>query len=1075
MKKYLIIILILLSVNYAKAGGLAIWCESNSCLYLDYTSGIKDFSEGDYYRGYRITKIFIWSGASWIFDDTLKEEITSIQFITNTSLNSPPVRIGDTSLSGWFMDLPNLESIEGFGGITTPYATDMSNMFSGCEKLTSVNLNSLDTSNVTDMHSMFSGCSSLTNIELSSFDTSKVTNMHSMFSGCSSLTDIELSSFDTSRVTDMHSMFSGCSKLTNVELNGFNTSLVTNMSSMFEGCRSITNIEVNGFSTHNVTNMSAMFSDCRGITSLNLSNYDTSKVTNMSALFSGCSGLTSVDLNMFDTSNVKDMSAMFSGCSRLTSINLSNFDTSNAKDMSAMFSDCSGIWSLNLRSFDMSKVTNMNSMFKGCSRIKSLNINTLDTSKVTDMGALFSGCSGLTSLDLSYFNTSLVTNMDAMFYDCSGLTSLDVSFFDTSKVTNMNSMFKGCCSLIIIDLYNFDTSNVTSMKGMFENCTSLTNINVSGFNTRKIESMNSMFENCSSLKRILCNFTFGNSINANRMFCGCGNLETIYAEGSWDCISSDRMFYGCYNLSGALSYNSNRLNAKYANNSGYFSYFKTNYSTFVGTSVESWHAMSFAQPQYTPYVLIDDGRPSKMVECIFSTTANTGEIMFQTVNGLENGDYEVQVYANSYYTPNQGFESDINEGDCTLSYVYANDRHKYLTTHIGNSFDEGNIYTIYAPVVDGKLRIGLVAERPGANWYTIQIKSLRLLKSEVVVYADNLSKTEGEPNPQFSYIIHGTSTYQGSPVLSCNATEMSPEGSYVIDINTDDMSCDKPIYKQTGVLTVVAPQIQVVWCKGNSTLYFFTDKEIYQSSNLYKGQYISSIWGINDSAFSEEGYPKWHQEVKDDVKNVVFESNFNLAKLKNLSFWFRDCTKLSSISGLEYLNTSNVTDLQYMFYNCKELTNIDLTNFNTSNVVNMKSMFSGCVNLTDLDLSGFNTSSVTDMSSLFSGCVNLANLDLSGLNTSNVTDMNSMFFGCRGLNNLNLNGFKTYRVTDMNSMFYNCRNLKSIDTSGFDTSNVISMYRMFLGCASLANLDIRNFNTSKVENMGAMFYEGVSK
>ena len=64
-------------------------------------------------------------------------------------------------------------------------------------------------------------------------DTSNVTNMSNMFSDCRSLTSLDLSSFNTSKVTDMRYMFYGCSKLTSLDLSSFNTSNVTNMGSMF--------------------------------------------------------------------------------------------------------------------------------------------------------------------------------------------------------------------------------------------------------------------------------------------------------------------------------------------------------------------------------------------------------------------------------------------------------------------------------------------------------------------------------------------------------------------------------------------------------------------------------------------------------------------------------------------------------------------------------------------------------------------------------------------------------------------------------------------------------------------------
>lgn len=63
-----------------------------------------------------------------------------------------------------------------------------------------------------------------------------------------------------------------------------------------------------------------------------------------------------------------------------------------------------------------------------------------------------------------------------------------------------------------------------------------------------------------------------------------------------------------------------------------------------------------------------------------------------------------------------------------------------------------------------------------------------------------------------------------------------------------------------------------------------------------------------------------------------------------------------------------------MFYNCNNLSSIDLSSFNTSNVKNMANMFYNCKKLVSLDVSNFDTSKVTNMSSLFIGCGNLTSI-----------------------------------------------------------------------------------------------------
>ena len=211
---------------------------------------------------------------------------------------------------------------------------------------------------------------------------------------------------------------------------------------------------------------------------------------------------------------------------------------------------------------------------------------------------------------------------------------------------------------------------------------------------------------------------------------------------------------------------------------------------------------------------------------------------------------------------------------------------------------------------------------------------------------------------------------------------------------------------------------------------------------------------------------------------------------------FDGFTKLGSIEGMEYFDTSHVTNMYSMFQGCSSLTSIDLSNFDTSSVINMSSMFNGCSSLTSIDLSNFDTSSVANMPAMFRGCSSLTDLNLSNFDTRNVIDMSSMFFGCSSLISIDLSNFDTSSVTNMSYLFYNCSSLSSLnlsyfntnqvknmsflfrgcsgltdlDLSHFDTSNVTNMSNMFDGCSSLVNLDIRNFNTSSVTNMGAMFW-----
>ena len=202
---------------------------------------------------------------------------------------------------------------------------------------------------------------------------------------------------------------------------------------------------------------------------------------------------------------------------------------------------------------------------------------------------------------------------------------------------------------------------------------------------------------------------------------------------------------------------------------------------------------------------------------------------------------------------------------------------------------------------------------------------------------------------------------------------------------------------------------------------------------------------------------------------AVFDASFANYMPVSTAYWFMRCGSLTSIEGIENLNTANVTNMRWMFSFCSDLTSLDVSGFNTANVTDMGAMFYNCSHLTSLDVSGFKTDNVTNMGEMFYYCPSLTSLDVSGFKTDNVNGMSCMFIGCSGLTSLDVSGFKTDNVTDMISMFEGCSGLLSLDVSGFKTDNVTAMQGMFAGCSGLTSLDVSGFKTDNVTIMGEMF------
>ena len=208
------------------------------------------------------------------------------------------------------------------------------------------------------------------------------------------------------------------------------------------------------------------------------------------------------------------------------------------------------------------------------------------------------------------------------------------------------------------------------------------------------------------------------------------------------------------------------------------------------------------------------------------------------------------------------------------------------------------------------------------------------------------------------------------------------------------------------------------------------------------------------------------------IVHIVFDKSFSTYTPTSLFKFFRNLTHLETITGLEYLNTANVTDMSYMFSSCSSLTSLDVTHFNTANVTNMSSMFSSCLSLTSLDVTHFNTAKVTNMNKMFSNCSSLTSLDVTNFNTANVTDMSYMFFSCSELTSLDVTNFNTANVTNMSSMFSNCLSLTSLYLTNFNTEKVTNMSSMFFSCLSLTTIYASSkFVTPLVTNSSKMFYD----
>ena len=265
-----------------------------------------------------------------------------------------------------------------------------------------------------------------------------------------------------------------------------------------------------------------------------------------------------------------------------------------------------------------------------------------------------------------------------------------------------------------------------------------------------------------------------------------------------------------------------------------------------------------------------------------------------------------------------------------------------------------------------------------------------------------------------------------------------------------------------GYFTEKPNEAYACYTSSNTTLTFYYDTQ--------RGSRPGTTYDLN----TDTNDPGWRSDgINSSVTQVVFDPSFADARPTSTYRWFSYMIYLQSITGMQYLNTSEVTNMTYMFDQCKQLTSIDVSGFNTANVTDMSYMFNLCSGLMSLDLSSFNTTNVTDMRDMFYYCSALTSLDVSGFNTAYVNDMIEMFRGCSALTSIDVSNFITDNVRRMPGMFFDCSGLTSLDLSSFNTDNVTTMDCMFAYSTGLTSVDLSSFTNARVSRTSNMF-EGCS-
>ncbi|MCR4664364.1 MAG: BspA family leucine-rich repeat surface protein [Paludibacteraceae bacterium] len=911
------------------------------------------------------------------------EGFTKLKHIYNFSfLNTSEV----TDMSYMFA---NCESINNVYVINTRNVTSMKGMFMNCKSLIELQTVDFDMNKVTDASEMFSGCTSLERIYCNDDWSVLGFNGEDMFKGCTALKgtcnghttffDEEHTGKEYARTdggTDRPGYFTEINYVYGVFSKDGNT-FTLYCDTKIKEREGITDWKTNEYASSRAEVKKVVVDESMRYHSLS-STY---------GWFRSFSNMTTIEhIEYLNTYRTKDMRQMFKDCLSLEVLDLRGFLMDYLLYSDEMFMGCTSLKTIYC-SYNLSVYPNLlgTDMFAGCTSLIGGNDTKYDASFTNKSYAKPDEVSNpgyFTIVNELYgylYNETFYITYDGKrhrswlsFYPDGHIepegklpeewmadtyaerraTAKSINFF-TYKLENVHPTstahwFEGFTEANeVFHIQWLQTDEVTDMSYMFAGCTKLDTLQ--GFEylkTGKVQSMKGMFLNCQSVKELdVRNFDMSNVKDAGSMFAGCKNLEAIACENDWSAFSFDDtdMFEGCTSLQGGANpptlYSAEHTGKEYARFDGgsalpgYFSGDKEIYGVFSADG--------------KTYTLYYDRKKAERGGFAPSDDENTRNMRYDvekavidiTMKDALPNDMSGWFWGFSKMTriENLGYLNTSKVGAMNMTFYHC----KSLTTIDLRTFDLrkleymnftfaycSNATNIYMPT---RYRLENLRSMRQAFMNCVKLTELDLhafsLKKKVdlqypftktnnltVIYCDedwSLNKS----------IENGDGVFSDAYALTGSQGTKYEEGKWGIEYAHPDGGTENP-----GYFTPFLGEFYGIYSSTGDTLTLYYDKKKIEREGC---DWTLSIY----------------KDLNGNVKTVIFDESVKEARLTTLNLLFSRFTHLTAIEHLDYLNTSEVTDMSYMFSECENLASLDVRNFDISKVTNMDWMFAGCTSL----------------------------------------------------------------------------------------------------------------------------------
>ena len=1003
---------------------------------------------------------------------------------------------------------------------------DFSGLFKNYHSLSYVDILNINLSSVLKMEDMFYGCSNLTTVNAHWQNTSRCTDMSGLFYNCSSLRDIDffIKTVDVSNVKKMDYLFGGCSKLEHIDLERWWLKSIISMSHFVDNCRNLKSVILPPL-LDSLENVSFMFSDCKELSEIyGLESFNPTNVTNMKSMFYGCSSLTGIKLSSLTGSKIDDIEEMFAYCDNVTTISAPSLSIGNVDKynncfvgdgrltkiccpqndkISSLLADLwdeknppylNGCYNRYLHQCHISDLmSELEDNFVNLGLKKNMDFFWSDLS--TEAGvfvfklnqscylsvkrlhvnnkSLFSGIDSLEEFVLVEDNTSDIDTLHQLFKDCKNLRTVDLKGLRDHYATDMSEMFSGCSSIQnIVSLDKLNLSHTTTLSGMFSGCKRLETLDgVKYWDVSQVVDMSRMFENCISLNDIsfLEEWDVSHVTTMNRMFYKCSSISTVEHIKEWDTRSLTnigQLFYKCLSLSEIT-----------------LDWFTKNITDMNSLFYEcaNLSSVTISELEINPVCVHDD---------IFKGCDKIEKVCIPEAMGIKETLQALwsqeAIYKNNCYLKSSNFicqysdsKEELNNNMQSLGLVENIDYYWYEKTgdrdffvfQINNDDCYLSCRTLF---VNGKSIFNSL----------LKLNTLKIIqdnKEKVSTAEAMFEDCRNLVSINLKGLDYQNAISVKAMFRNCNSLTSLDLGAF----NTENVQTFESMLEGCEKIQWVRFD-KVITKKSKSFKNMFKGCRLLTSidlslfdSNLAENmagmfEYCESLTEINLESFVTHNLKDMNSMFKDCVslKNIVWNKNFDTSRVTNMEYLFYNCQALTYV-GLSFFNTLNVKSFGGMFTNCQNLLTLDLSSFDTSNAVNMSFMFYGCNSLTRLSITNFKVSKVTNMSYMFAGCFLLSDLHLwHNSSTTELKKMQYMFFGCGSLVKIDLTYLKTNKVANMDYSFYQCINLKSLNLINFDSSSLTTANYMLANCFSLQEVYANNNFAPNVSVSTANFFQG---